>query len=134
MMEEVPNPEEGPVGAADGPVDELLTEDGELNVPAEDVVPLENIRDFADILDFYQTMIVAELNKDSRAQKVIDFCKHYEQIPKGCGCTRTSRVKKVEEVYLELVNMTEEEQSLIKEKLNAEVVRFFLNGGLFAQF
>jgi len=135
MMEEIPNPDSGPVGADESlPVDELLTEDGELNVSAEDAVPTENIRDFPDILDFYQTMVVAELNNDGKAPKVIQFCQQYESISKGCGCQRTSRVKKVEEVYLELVNMTEEEQSLIKEKLNAELVRLFLNGGLFAQF
>tara|TARA_Y100000310_G_C20541258_1_gene743410 strand:+ start:301 stop:705 length:405 start_codon:yes stop_codon:yes gene_type:complete len=134
MEEQVPNPEEGPMGAVDGPVEELLTENGELNVSEEDAVPPENIRDFADMLDFYQTMLVAEINKNTDAENVRQFCQLYEGISRGCGCQRNARVKKVEEKYLELVNMTEGEQLLIKEKLGAEMVRLFLNGGLFAQF
>jgi hypothetical protein len=98
----------------------------------------ENVRDFLDMIDYYQT--IKALNVDELGQsvtagnKTTTFCQAFERISRGCGCQRKNRMKEAESSYLDVANLSEGEQKLIKDALNVETVRIFLNGGLFAEF
>ena len=117
---------------------QLSDQTGELiDFPPEEGAS-ENVRDFLDMVDYYQT--IKALNIDELGQsvtagnKTTTFCQTFERISKGCGCQRKNRMKDAEASYLDIANLSEGEQKLIKDALNVETVRIFLNGGLFAEF
>jgi hypothetical protein len=128
----VPSSGEGvPMGIMEGMIGEPMT-DQNLNVPLQQLEI--NSRDFLDMVDLYQTAVVTQVHNNDEMPLIKVFCGLYEKIGQGCGCTRNKRVKKTEEAYLDLVNMEESEQVLLKNALAIEKVRMFMNGGLFSEF
>jgi hypothetical protein len=92
----------------------------------------EDVRDFIDMVDFYKTSKVA--NFQDISNHIGEFAQAYEAINQGCGCSKKNRIAHAEQKYLNLANLNEEGQNLLKGKLNAEKIRLFHQAGLFAEF
>ena len=92
----------------------------------------EETRQIVDMVDFYQT--VKYLKLESSCSEISKFCEAFDNLNKGCGCTRNKRVDHAQHLYIRCGNMGPEIQSLLKESLNVDKVQFFQEAGLFAEF
>lgn len=96
-------------------------------------LPDENsVRQIQDMVDFYQTIRYLKLEKS--CQQITEFCSAFENLNKGCGCTRNTRVEHAKVLYLNVSKISPEVQLLLKDALGVEKVQFLDGAGLFAEF
>ena len=95
--------------------------------------PSEGVcRDFMDMVDFYKSLKVAK--KQDLCPMIHSFCDAYENINRGCGCTKKARVTQTEQLYLGLAKLSEEDAKKLKEAFNSSKIRMFHQAGLFSEF
>ena len=90
-------------------------------------------KEFKEMNEFY-TFINEHLDVRQNSAAVGSFCESVEKINIGCGCQKKARISRATRYYLALTHeMTQETKDEIKQKLEAEKVKFSHNGSLFLE-
>ena len=111
------------------PMGQGATGEGELIAMSEQD---ENTRIIDSMVDFYHTLRALKIN--ACCPEVENFCRAFENINKGCGCTRKNRVKNTETLYVGMGNLSDENKQLIKDALSVDKVMLIHETGLFSEF
>ncbi len=89
-------------------------------------------RDIMNMVEFFQILSASDMLGFN--DRIKAFVESYNNINKGCGCSRKARISNTENLYLETCKSLEQDFVLLfKQKLGVEKVMFFHNSGLFAE-
>jgi len=90
-------------------------------------------KEFENLNKFYE-FVNENLDVRNGSAAVESFCDSVEKINVGCGCQKKARVGRANRYYLALTHeMTLDTKDKIKQKLEAEKVKFLHDGNLFLE-
>jgi len=93
----------------------------------------ETVREFRDPKELYSFLHSTGLH--SLSYELYDFYTKYKNIGVGCGCQKKNREDVAKKAYVNsLCMLSEEHKSTILEALGSDSAKFYLDGGIFAEF